>query len=210
MANNVKILLASPRGFCAGVDRAIEIVEKTLKKYGAPVYVRHEIVHNKQVVENLKELDRENLLEHKAFQKQVGTLEDSWVKKELSGLSSREIIELKKFVLKEKLNYKTFQHFQQDDDYILQGWDKLEGEALDAKYEDWIKKDFGHLDGADGIVFHSVAADIQRMVETRRTITQGKANVSALSAEELNFKTKTASFLKPLLIKTFSELLFNS
>ena len=56
MANNVKILLASPRGFCAGVDRAIEIVEKTLKKYGAPVYVRHEIVHNKQVVENLKEL----------------------------------------------------------------------------------------------------------------------------------------------------------
>ena len=56
MANNVKILLASPRGDCAGVDRAIEIVEKTLKKYGAPVYVRHEIVHNKQVVENLKEL----------------------------------------------------------------------------------------------------------------------------------------------------------
>jgi len=56
MANNVKILLASPRGFCAGVDRAIEIVEKTLKKYGAPVYVRHEIVHNKQVVENLKKL----------------------------------------------------------------------------------------------------------------------------------------------------------
>ena len=55
MANNVKILLASPRGFCAGVDRAIEIVEKTLKKFGSPVYVRHEIVHNKQVVENLKQ-----------------------------------------------------------------------------------------------------------------------------------------------------------
>ena len=52
----VKILLASPRGFCAGVDRAIEIVEKTLKKLGPPVYVRHEIVHNKQVVKNLKEL----------------------------------------------------------------------------------------------------------------------------------------------------------
>ena len=52
----VKILLASPRGFCAGVDRAIEIVEKTLKKFGPPVYVRHEIVHNKQVVKNLKEL----------------------------------------------------------------------------------------------------------------------------------------------------------
>ena len=56
MSNDLKILLASPRGFCAGVDRAIEIVEKTLKKFGAPVYVRHEIVHNKQVVENLKKL----------------------------------------------------------------------------------------------------------------------------------------------------------
>jgi len=50
----IKILLASPRGFCAGVDRAIEIVKKTLVKFGSPVYVRHEIVHNKHVVENLK------------------------------------------------------------------------------------------------------------------------------------------------------------
>ena len=49
-------MLASPRGFCAGVDRAIEIVKKTLEKYGSPVYVRHEIVHNTQVVENLKKL----------------------------------------------------------------------------------------------------------------------------------------------------------
>jgi len=56
MPNKVKILLASPRGFCAGVDRAIDIVEKALKKFGSPVYVRHEIVHNKQVVENLKQL----------------------------------------------------------------------------------------------------------------------------------------------------------
>ena len=56
MPNKLKILLASPRGFCAGVDRAIDIVEKTLKKFGAPIYVRHEIVHNKQVVENLKKL----------------------------------------------------------------------------------------------------------------------------------------------------------
>ena len=51
---NMKILLASPRGFCAGVDRAIQIVEKALEKYGAPVYVRHEIVHNKYVVEGLR------------------------------------------------------------------------------------------------------------------------------------------------------------
>ena len=50
----LKILLASPRGFCAGVDRAIEIVEKSLEKFGSPIYVRHEIVHNKNVVENLK------------------------------------------------------------------------------------------------------------------------------------------------------------
>ena len=54
MKKELKIYLASPRGFCAGVKRAIEIVDKSLKKYGAPVYVRHEIVHNKQVVEDLK------------------------------------------------------------------------------------------------------------------------------------------------------------
>tara|TARA_B100001093_G_scaffold500010_1_gene549963 strand:+ start:267 stop:1211 length:945 start_codon:yes stop_codon:yes gene_type:complete len=54
MKNEIKIYLASPRGFCAGVDRAIEIVNKALDRYGAPVYVRHEIVHNKQVVEDLK------------------------------------------------------------------------------------------------------------------------------------------------------------
>ena len=52
----VKVYLASPRGFCAGVDRAIEIVKKSLKKYGSPVYVRHEIVHNKNVVESLKKI----------------------------------------------------------------------------------------------------------------------------------------------------------
>jgi len=50
----IKILLAAPRGFCAGVVRAIDIVEKTIKKYGSPVYVRHEIVHNKHVVDDLK------------------------------------------------------------------------------------------------------------------------------------------------------------
>ena len=56
MSKKIKILLASPRGFCAGVDRAIEIVKKTLEKFGSTVYVRHEIVHNAHVVENLKEL----------------------------------------------------------------------------------------------------------------------------------------------------------
>ncbi|MFZ9395560.1 MAG: 4-hydroxy-3-methylbut-2-enyl diphosphate reductase [Erythrobacter sp.] len=50
----LKLLIAAPRGFCAGVDRAIEIVERALERYGAPVYVRHEIVHNKYVVEGLK------------------------------------------------------------------------------------------------------------------------------------------------------------
>jgi len=53
---NLTIRLASPRGFCAGVDRAIEIVEKALERYGAPVYVRHEIVHNRFVVDRLAEL----------------------------------------------------------------------------------------------------------------------------------------------------------
>ncbi len=55
MKKELKIYLASPRGFCAGVKRAIEIVEKAINKYGAPVYVRHEIVHNKQVVDELRE-----------------------------------------------------------------------------------------------------------------------------------------------------------
>jgi 4-hydroxy-3-methylbut-2-enyl diphosphate reductase IspH len=49
-----EILLAEPRGFCAGVDRAIEIVERALTKFGAPIYVRHEIVHNTYVVNDLK------------------------------------------------------------------------------------------------------------------------------------------------------------
>jgi len=51
----MKVLLANPRGFCAGVERAIEIVERAIDKHGAPIYVRHEVVHNKFVVNNLKE-----------------------------------------------------------------------------------------------------------------------------------------------------------
>jgi 4-hydroxy-3-methylbut-2-enyl diphosphate reductase len=54
MRRKIKVLLASPRGFCAGVDRAIQIVERAIEKYGAPVYVRHEIVHNKHVVDRLR------------------------------------------------------------------------------------------------------------------------------------------------------------
>ena len=54
--HKIKILLAAPSGFCAGVDRAIEIVKKSIDKFGAPVYVRHEIVHNKHVVESLKKI----------------------------------------------------------------------------------------------------------------------------------------------------------
>src|SRR3546814_6749972 len=50
----MRVILARPRGFCAGVVRAIDIVELALRKYGPPVYVRHEIVHNKRVVEDLK------------------------------------------------------------------------------------------------------------------------------------------------------------
>jgi 4-hydroxy-3-methylbut-2-enyl diphosphate reductase IspH len=50
----MEVLLANPRGFCAGVERAIGIVERALQMYGAPIYVRHEIVHNKFVVEDLR------------------------------------------------------------------------------------------------------------------------------------------------------------
>ncbi len=51
---SLKVLLAGPRGFCAGVDRAIRVVEEAIRRYGAPVYVRHEIVHNRTVVEELE------------------------------------------------------------------------------------------------------------------------------------------------------------
>ena len=54
MSENLTVYIAEPRGFCAGVRRAIEIVEQALRDYGAPVYVRHEIVHNKHVIEDLK------------------------------------------------------------------------------------------------------------------------------------------------------------
>ena len=50
----MEVLLANPRGFCAGVDRAIEIVERALNLFGAPIYVRHEVVHNKFVVNDLR------------------------------------------------------------------------------------------------------------------------------------------------------------
>ncbi|MBM3395964.1 MAG: 4-hydroxy-3-methylbut-2-enyl diphosphate reductase, partial [Betaproteobacteria bacterium] len=50
----MRVVMASPRGFCAGVDRAIEIVERALELHGRPVYVRHEVVHNRHVVEDLK------------------------------------------------------------------------------------------------------------------------------------------------------------
>jgi len=53
---NMRILLANPRGFCAGVDRAIEIVERSIQLFGAPIYVRHEVVHNRHVIERLREL----------------------------------------------------------------------------------------------------------------------------------------------------------
>ena len=52
----MEVLLANPRGFCAGVDRAIEIVERAIALFGAPIYVRHEVVHNRHVVERLRNL----------------------------------------------------------------------------------------------------------------------------------------------------------
>lgn len=67
---NVRLLLCGPRGFCAGVDRAIQIVVLALKKYGAPVYVRHEIVHNRHVVEGLMNLGA-------VFVKELGEIPDT-------------------------------------------------------------------------------------------------------------------------------------
>ena len=71
---HLKILLSAPRGFCAGVERAIEIVEKSIQKFGAPVYVRHEIVHNKFVVDDLKKKElflSKNLKRYKIKQGQL-------------------------------------------------------------------------------------------------------------------------------------------
>ena len=58
MPTQREVILAEPRGFCAGVDRAIEIVERALAKYGRPIYVRHEIVHNTHVVNDLRPRER--------------------------------------------------------------------------------------------------------------------------------------------------------
>ena len=55
MSQKTKLSLANPRGFCAGVDRAIEIVNRALDMFGSPIYVKHEVVHNKAVVDDLKE-----------------------------------------------------------------------------------------------------------------------------------------------------------
>ncbi len=55
-SNSLIIFLAAPRGFCAGVERAIEIVKKSVIKYGSPIYVRHEIVNHKYVVDNIKKM----------------------------------------------------------------------------------------------------------------------------------------------------------
>ena len=67
----MNIILAEPRGFCAGVTRAIEIVERALQKFGAPIYVRHEIVHNKFVVEDLRKKGAIFVLEFRDFVKKV-------------------------------------------------------------------------------------------------------------------------------------------
>ena len=155
-------------------------------------YTADEII---QLQNEFKEKDKENLKEHKDFQKQVGRTKDPWARKELSGYSAREIVELKKFILKEELNYKTFQHFQDSDEYKIKGYGKLQGKELDTKYEEWVYAGLDHLKGKDGVVFNSVAADVQRMVGTRQTTTRSKTKQSLLAADELKFKSKINTFL---------------
>ena len=144
-----------------------------------------------------QEQDRANLNEHKEFQATVGKTKsaDSWTKKELSGYSNREIVELKKFILKDKLNYRTFADFKASDEYKVEGYDKLQGRALDTAYENWIYSGLDHLKGDKGIVFNSVAADVQKMVDTRRTLTKAKAKESLLSTEAFKFKSTINTFL---------------
>ena len=155
-------------------------------------YTADEII---QLQNEFKEKDKENLKEHKDFQKQVGKTKDPWARKELSGYSAREIVELKKFILKEELNYRTFKHFQDSDEYKIEGYGKLQGKELDTKYEEWVYAGLDHLKGKDGVVFNSVAADVQRMVETRQTTTRSKTKQSLLAADELKFKSKINTFL---------------
>jgi hypothetical protein len=155
-------------------------------------YTADEII---QLQNEFKEKDKENLKEHKDFQKQVGKTKDPWARKELSGYSAREIVELKKFILKEELNYRTFQHFQNSDEYKIESYGKLQGKELDTKYEEWVYAGLDHLKGKDGVVFNSVADDVQRMVETRQTTTRSKAKQSLLAADELKFKSKINTFL---------------
>ena len=69
----MQILLANPRGFCAGVDRAISIVENALAIYGAPIYVRHEVVHNRYVVDSLRERGAIFIEQHTVFLRQYVT-----------------------------------------------------------------------------------------------------------------------------------------
>jgi hypothetical protein len=191
---NLPEMFSKLAGFSQTISQVVEARKSVQDEKNINRWLQYDANQVTTISNQFKELDKENLKDHKAFQKQVGTLEDSWVKKELSGLAPREIIELKKFILKEKLKYKTFQDFQKDDDYVLKGWDKLGWEEQDAEFENWLKKDFGHLAGKEGIVFSSVAPEIQRMVDTRRTTTKSKTKQKALAAEELNFETKLISF----------------
>ncbi len=181
--------------FSSSISKAVEARktaqdDKNISRWQR--YTADEII---QLQNEFKEKDKENLKEHKDFQKQVGKTKDPWARKELSGYSAREIVELKKFILKEELNYKTFQHFQNSDEYKIEGYDKLQGKELDTKYEEWVYAGLDHLKGKDGVVFNSVAVDVQRMVDTRQTTTRSKAKQSLLAADELKFKSKINTFL---------------
>ena len=194
---NVPEMVAKLASFSKTIGSAVEARKKKKDEINTSKWNQFTAAQIDDISKEFQEQDRANLNEHKEFQATVGKTKsaDSWTKKELSGYSNREIVELKKFILKDKLNYRTFADFKASDEYKVEGYDKLQGRDLDTAYENWIYSGLDHLKGDKGIVFNSVAADVQKMVDTRRTLTKAKAKESLLSTDAFKFKSTINTFL---------------
>ena len=134
----IKILLSAPRGFCAGVERAIEIVEKSIQKYGAPVYVRHEIVHNKYVVDDLKDKgaifveELEEIKEVKYYPNPTQGSVNIETKGNLENLYLSDVKPQKKIILRDRcqpestITLKEYLYYRVDKSRIVAGKNMLE------------------------------------------------------------------------------------